>query len=420
MRNTQYFKNKSVTVVGLAKSGVSCAELLSSLGARVSVTESRDNEDIRRAVSGLKSKIIRMELGRHSPEFIRGQDLVVVSPGVTSRAMPVVWAEEFQVPVVSEIEVAWLLCPGTVIAVTGSSGKTTVTTLISRMLAAAGRKTFLLGNIGEAFCAQVEKVSAQDYVCLEVSSFQLERIKDFKPRVALLLNIGRNHLDRHKDMEEYITAKKRIFMNQDQSDFLVYNRDDQALSLAVSAAQATLVPFSSAGGLNPNEEALIAVGKALGIDKKLIHEEFRNFSGLPHRMERVGELDGVSFINDSKATTAESTAWALNNIKAPVILIAGGKDKGVDYGLIRQAASGKVKLVVLIGEAVSLISSALGDLLKVEYAVDLNDAVNKAYAAASGGDCVLLSPMCSSFDMFSGYVERGECFKKAVAQVLKK
>jgi len=419
MRNTEYFKNKSITIVGLGKSGASCADLLSGLGARVSVTENRDNQDVRRYAAGLKSKKIRLELGRHSLKFIRGQDLVVVSPGVGSGAMPVVWAEELKVPVVSEIEVAWLLCPGTVVAVTGSSGKTTVITLISRMLEAAGRKTFLLGNIGEAFCGQVENMSAQDYVCLEVSSFQLERIKDFKPHVALILNIGRNHLDRHKDMEEYITAKKRIFMNQDKSDFLVYNHDDEAVRLAVAGSGAGLVPFSAAAGLNPNEEALIGVGKVLGIDKKIIHEVFKNFTGLAHRMERVADLEGIRFINDSKATTAESTIWALNNINAPVILIAGGKDKGVDYGLIRQAACGKVKLAVLIGEAAGMINSALGSLFPIEYAVSLVDAVEKAHAAASCGDCVLLSPMCASFDMFSGYAERGECFKKAVASLHK-
>ena len=417
MRNLEYFRNKRITIVGLAKSGASCAELLDSLGARVSVTENRDNEDVRCYAAGLKSKKIRLELGRHSPEFIRGQDLVVVSPGVGNRSLPVVWAEESSVPVVSEIEVAWLLCSGTVIAVTGSSGKTTVTTLISRMLEAAGRKTFLLGNIGEAFCGQVEKVSAQDYVCLEVSSFQLERIRDFKPQVAVILNIGRNHLDRHKDMEEYITAKKRIFMNQDKTDFLVYNHDDEQVRLAVASAKASLVPFSAAGGLNPNEEALFGVGAALGIDKKLIDGVFKNFSGLPHRMESVADLNGIRFINDSKATTAESTIWALNNIKAPVILIAGGKDKGVNYGQIKQAAAGKVKLAVLIGEAALTINSALGSLLAVEYAVDLADAVNKAYAAASPGDYVLLSPMCSSFDMFSGYEQRGESFKRAVASL---
>ncbi|MDP2905667.1 MAG: Mur ligase family protein [Candidatus Omnitrophota bacterium] len=417
MRNIEYFRDKRVTIVGLAKSGASCAELLSSLGAMVSVTEQKDNEEVRCHAAGLKAKKIRLELGGHTPEFIRGQDLVVISPGVAGHALPVVWAEELKVPVISEIEVGWFLCPGTVIAVTGSSGKTTVTTLISRIFEAAGRKTFLLGNIGDPFCGQVEKVSARDYVCLEVSSFQLERIRDFKPQVAVILNIGRNHLDRHKDMEEYIAAKKRIFMNQDKADFLVYNHDDEVLRLAVAGAEAGLVPFSAAGGLNPNEEALIGVGKVLGIDKKLIHEAFKNFTGLPHRMECVADLNGIRFINDSKATTAESTIWALNNIKAPVILIAGGKDKGVDYGLIKQAAAGKVKLAVLIGEAASIISSALGDLLKVEYALDLSDAVNKAHAAASAGDCVLLSPMCSSFDMFSGYEERGECFKKAVASL---
>jgi len=417
MRNINYFKDKKVTIVGLARSGAACAWLLDSLGARVSVTELKDNQETRRCALQLAPGRIRVELGRHTPEFIHGQELVVVSPGVGVDALPVAWARDGKIPVISEIEVAWKLCSGAVIAVTGSSGKTTVTTLIARTLQAAGKKTFVLGNIGDPFSGQVANISADDYVCLEASSFQLEGIRDFRPKVAVMLNLGRNHLDRHKDMQEYVSAKKRIFLNQDKTDFLVYNHDDALIRAAAAGSGASLIPFRASGGCNPNLEAVSAVAGTLGIDKALVQKVFRDFKGLPHRMEEVEGPGGVRFVNDSKATTAESTIWALNSINAPVILIAGGKDKGVDYGLIKPALRPKAKLIVLIGEAAKKIGEQLAGVVPVEYASGLVEALNFAYSAACPGECVLLSPMCSSFDQFCGYEERGEVFKKAVASL---
>ena len=211
MKNKDYFKGKKVTVAGLARSGFTSANLLYDLGADVSVTDNQDNDSTRTYASQLKSKNIKIEIGRHSQDFIRGKDLIVVSPGIPDTALPIVLAKQFQIPVISEIELAWILCPATVIAVTGSNGKTTVTTLIGKALKAGGEKVFILGNIGNPFCSEVERMEAGDFVSLEVSSFQLEKIHEFKPKIALILNFTFNHLDRYKDLQEYLAAKKRIF-----------------------------------------------------------------------------------------------------------------------------------------------------------------------------------------------------------------
>lgn len=413
MKNTGYFKGKKITVVGLARSGLACANLLSSLGAEVSVTDNQDNELTRLNAAKL-SKNIRIELGVHSEQSVRGRDLVVISPGVPNEALPVKLAGKLNIPLISEIEVASILSCATLIAITGSAGKTTVATLIGKLLEAAGRNVFVCGNIGKPFCGELEKIKAGDFVCLEVSSFQLEGISTFKPKIAAILNFAPNHLDRHKSLQEYLTAKKRIFMNQDKSDFLVLNALDPALKQLGSKARAKLVYFSEEKALNPNQAAVLAIASILGIEKELSLSVFKAFKGIEHRLEYVAEIRNIKFINDSKATTADSTSWALKNIGEPVVLIAGGRDKGVDYRSILEEARHKVKEVILIGEAKDKIRQAIGAALAVDEAVSLEEAVNKAFSKASSGDCVLLSPMCSSFDMFSDYEERGRAFKKAV------
>ena len=418
MRNTNYFRNKKVTIVGLARSGVSCANLLYDLGALVSITDNNDNQTIRENATRLKSKEIKIELGKHSREFIKDRDFVVVSPGVADTALPFVWAKELRIPLISEIEVAWVLCPATVIAVTGSNGKTTVTTLIGKMLEASAKKVFVCGNIGRPFTGELTKMKEGDFVSLEISSFQLETIRTFKPKIALILNITTNHLDRYKSMQEYIQAKKRIYMNQDSSDYLVLNYNDPILKELSKEAKARLEFFSEEGELNPNQAAVLTVASILGIDRQLCLDVFADFKGIEHRMEVVAEKDGVKFINDSKATTVESAVWAFKNILEPIIWIAGGRDKGIDYRIIGELARKKVKKAILIGEAKEKIKEAFGDILSVEDALTLEEAVKNAYSCACPGDCVLLSPMCSSYDMFSDYEERGRVFKKAVLELL--
>ncbi|MFA4889993.1 MAG: UDP-N-acetylmuramoyl-L-alanine--D-glutamate ligase [Candidatus Omnitrophota bacterium] len=414
MRNKEFFLGQRITIVGLARSGLACAKLLHGLGAKVSVTDNQDTPAVAAIAAELKSKEIKVELGSHSLDFVQGSDLVVVSPGVTNVNPVVAWARDNFIAVVSEIEIGWMLCPAEVIAITGSGGKTTVATLIGRALEAAGKKAFICGNIGKAFCGEVEKMRPGDFVSLEVSSFQLERIKDFRPKVAVMLNFSKNHLDRHKDMREYLEAKKRVFINQSRDDYLVLNQNDAVLRDLGQEAKAKVVFFSESEEFNPNQAAVVAVAAILGIEENICRKVFREFIGIEHRMEFVAEIDGVKFINDSKATLAESTAWAIKNIPAPIILIAGGIDKGVDYKAILEVARGKVKKMVLIGVAKQIIRNALGAGLDLAEAGTLEEAVVMAKNFAQPGDCVLLSPMCSSFDMFADYEERGRVFKQAV------
>ncbi len=417
MRNTKYFKGKNITIVGLARSGVSCANLLHGLGAYVRVTDIKDNAKTRACAASLSSKNILVELGLHSESFIKQADLVVISPGIPADAQPVLWAREFGKPVYAEIEIASMLCPAEIIAVTGSNGKTTVTTLIGRILEESGRKVFVCGNIGKAFSAEVEKMREGDFVALEVSSFQLEQIKDFKPKIALIINLTPNHLDRYNNMQEYLAAKKRIFMNQDKNDFLILNGLDPLLKGLDKEAASKPIFFAKEQGLNPNQCAVLKVGEILGIDKEKMLDVFSKFKGIEHRLEEVAVIDKVKFINDSKATTADSAIWALNSISSPVILIAGGRHKGIDYRVILEAARDKVKQAVLIGEAKDKIAADLNGAFPIEKAGSLEEAINKAYSFSRPGFSVLFSPMCSSFDMFADYEDRGRAFKRIVLEL---
>jgi UDP-N-acetylmuramoylalanine--D-glutamate ligase len=417
MRNKDYFQGKQVLVVGFARSGLASANLLYALGAKVWVTDNHDNENTRRNLSQLKSKEIKVELGRHSPDFVKGKDIVVLSPGVPNDALPVLWAKEEHIPVISEIELGWILCPAQVIAVTGTNGKTTVTTLIGKVLEAAGKRVFTCGNIGRPFCSEVEKMREGDFVALEISSFQLENIATFKPKIATLLNLSRNHLDRYRDMADYLAAKKRIFKNQDSADYLVLNSDDPAIRSLAKEAKSKVVYFRKEEGLNPNQSAVLSIAVILGIDKDLVMRVFREFKGVEHRLEEVLKINGVRFINDSKSTTTEATIWALNNLSEPLVLIAGGREKGNDYSLVLELAAKKVKAAVLIGEAKEKIKKVFSPAINTLEAATLEEAVKKAYQLALPGDCVLFSPMCKSFDMFSDYEDRGRSFKNIVSEL---
>ena len=414
MKNKDCFKGKQVLVAGLARSGVASANLLYDLGAQVFITDNQDNANIRRALSQLKSKDIKVELGKHSRDFVRGKDSVVVSPGIPNNALPVIWAKDENIPVISEIELAWILCPAQVIAVTGTNGKTTVTTLIGKVLSAAGKRVFTCGNIGRPFCAEVGKMQEGDFAVLEISSFQLEYIDTFKPKICVFLNLSRNHLDRYKDMAEYLAAKKRIFQNQDAADYAVLNYDDPAIRSLAKELKSTTVYFRKKEGLNPNQSAVLSVAALLGINKDSVMKVFGEFKGVEHRLEDVLEINGVRFINDSKSTTTEATVWALNNLSGPLILIAGGREKGNDYSKAVELAAKKVKAAVLIGEAKEKIKKVFSGSLNTLEAATLEEAVKKAYRLALPGDCVLFSPMCKSFDMFSDYEDRGRSFKNIV------
>lgn len=414
------YKNLKVTVVGLARSGMAAARLLKRSGVSVSLTEKKNTPDLEKLAVQLRAEGIGVELGAHSRSFIEGRGLLVISPGVRPDADPVKWAREAGIEVISEIELAFSFCQAPVIAITGTNGKTTTTTLIGEVIKASGAKAHVLGNIGTPFSSAVLSISKEDIVSLEVSSFQLEAIKTFHPKVAAILNITPDHLDRYAGIEDYLKAKKRIFMNQDKNDFLVLNYGDEALRILAAEAKSKVLFFnkeSSEKEFDQNQMAVLAVAKALGIDRKVCLEVFKDFKGVEHRLEFVRNLKGIDFVNDSKATNIDSTIWALRNIKKPAVLIAGGRDKGSDFASIRGLVKEKIREVVLVGEANERIAAAWDKLLPISQVKTFQEAVAVAYSKAKSGEIVLFSPMCKSFDMFTDYEHRGRTFKELVNQL---
>ena len=415
------YKNKKVVVVGMARSGIAAGHLLREAGAEVFLSDSGSQEKIKASAEDLRRKGFIVEIGGHTLDFIRNKDLLVVSPGVSNTSEALRWADTLRIPVISEIELAWSLCPATVIAVTGTNGKTTVTTLMAKVLEASGKKALALGNIGRPFSQEVLNLTKDDFVSLEVSSFQLETIRNFKPRVSVILNLTPDHLDRYKDMREYFQAKKRIFMNQDEHDFTVLNYDDPSLRVLSQETRAKTGFFSmhnhlksGESNLNPNHLAVKAVATIFAIPDAVSDEVFCNFKGVEHRMEVVRTINEIDFINDSKATNVDSTVWALHTIHKPAFLIAGGRDKKSDYRQIASVMKLKVKLLVLFGEAKDKIRAALNGVLPITEVSSLEEAVKVSFSNAQPGDCVLLSPMCASFDMFENYEHRGKVFKEIV------
>ncbi len=414
------YQDKKVTVVGLARSGLAAARLLKKLGADVTVTEAKRSEPYERLARELGEEGVAVELGGHSRAAVAGRDLLVLSPGVRLDASPVVWAGEEHIEIVSELELAASVCPAAIVAITGTNGKTTTTTLVGEVLKAAGRRAFVLGNIGTPFSAKVLEMKKEDYVSLEVSSFQLETIHAFHPRVAVILNVTPDHLDRYRDAADYLEAKKRVYMNQDRADWLILNETDAVLRALAAEAPAHVLFFgknAQDAEFDQNQQAVLAVAAALGLDRRVCLEVFKNFKGVEHRIEFVRVLDGVEYLNDSKATNIDSTVWALRNIKKPVILIAGGRDKGSDFASIGELVRQKVKFVVLVGEASDRIAAAWHDVVPLEQVTTFEQTVRCARQHARTGDCVLFSPMCKSFDMFTDYEHRGRTFKEIVGRL---
>ncbi|MFN7170627.1 MAG: UDP-N-acetylmuramoyl-L-alanine--D-glutamate ligase [Candidatus Omnitrophota bacterium] len=416
------FKNKKVLVLGLGKSGLSSAKVLKRLGSEVWVSEIKDTPFFRDMALKLQIEGIKVELGRHSEEFMKGKDLIVISPGVPSDLFLVKKEKERGVPVISEIELGYLLSSSPIIAITGTNGKSTVTTLIGKVLEKAGLSNVVCGNIGNPFTGELERLNSQDYVILEVSSFQLENIVSFKPYIAIILNITPDHLDRYHSFEEYVATKERIFLNQNSDDYLVLNYGDTVVRDFSKKAKSKVVFFNEEkekSEFTENQMVVLKVCAILGIPEEIVFSIFQSFPGLPHRCEFVAEIDGVKFINDSKATNIHSTHYSLSSFGEKVILIAGGRDKGQDFTPILEWLKERVKYLLLIGEGAEKIGKAVGDSIPKERCKHLEEAVEYAYAIAQRGDVVLLSPMCASFDMFENYEQRGEVFKKAVMNLKK-
>jgi len=441
-------KGKTVTVVGLGNSGLNAALLLYELGAIVKATDAGDSDVIRKNANALKAKGIAVEIGVHTEGFVKTSQLVVVSPGVEDTSPVIRWALDLKIPIIGEMELGFRYCKGNILAITGTNGKTTVTTLIGRILKSELKDVIVCGNIGNSLCGEINRIKKDTWVVLEVSSFQLERIESFKPRIGIILNITDDHMDRYSRFDDYFKAKLNLFRNQDSEDLLILNYDAENIRGLKELARSKVMFYSrfkntngsylngtklccasSSGeveicdiadiklkGLHNVENVMASslAGMLAGITPASIRRTVMEFKGLPHRYETVAIIKDVEYIDDSKGTTVDSTKRALESCSKPVILIAGGKDKKSNYALVKNIVKERVKHMVLIGEAAGAIQKTLGSATSTYVAKDMLEAVHLCASLAHKGDAVMLSPMCSSFDMFSSYKERGEVFKKAV------
>ena len=447
------WQGKKVIVLGLARSGCAAARALKALGAEVYLTDKKSDAQLEKEKKSLEKQGITVELGGHSLNWLDKADLLVVSPGVPLTVPYLVEAKKRGITLMSELEIAWRLAKAPFLAVTGTNGKTTTTTLVGEIVKQSGREVLVGGNIGVPLVDKVASLPQSGAVVAEVSSFQLETVIDFAPHISGILNITEDHLDRHKTMENYRAIKSRIFSRQTASDVAVLNADDPLVVSLAEEAPGRVVFFSQqkevAGvyalngeifsSLNGRPEKIcdrseiklkgphnlenalcaLAMGLVFGIAKEKIVEVLNTFSGVEHRLEFSGEKNGVRFYNDSKATNPDAVIKALQSFAEPIILIAGGRDKGVSYAEMMSLAKEKVKELILIGEAADLIEkAALGaGMMNIHRAESMAEAVKRAFELACPGEVVLLSPACASFDMFLNYEVRGEVFKEAVLQL---
>ena len=448
MTAKERIEGRRIGIVGMARSGVAAACLARRHGGLVFVSDSASDDQLQASMKELAAAGIEFETGGHSSSLL-DVDYIVVSPGVPLEIDILKQARERGLPVFSEIELASWVCPGKIVAITGSNGKTTTSVIVGELLQASQKHVFVCGNIGLPFSEIVDMMDEQSIAVIEVSSFQLLTIEDFRPHLAAILNITPDHLDRHGSFADYREAKYRITENQTADDYLVLSHDDDAISssppetLAITkycssdeskeASTAIrdkvlclrqddtyidIMPIDDIqlpGRHNLQNIAFaIVLADILGVKTATMSEVLRKFPGVEHRLEDAGSVAGVRFINDSKATNVESTCVALQAVSSDIYLIVGGRDKGSSYQPIVAAASGKIKGIVAIGEAKEKIFDQLGQSLSVEFAASLQEAVTRCFSLASPGETVLLSPACASFDMFDNFEERGRIFKEAV------
>jgi len=444
-------KGKKVTVLGAARSGVAVSKLLARKEAKVFLSEKASPDDKIREVDALKKANIPSEFGGHT-DRIFDADMWVVSPGIPYSSPVLQVARDREVPVWGELEVASWFCQSPIVAVTGSNGKSTTTVLLGTIFRTAEISCIVAGNIGQPLSDYVEETVPDGVAVVEVSSFQLETILHFHPRIAIFLNLTPDHLDRHGSMQNYGKIKSRLFENQDGNDYLIFNgKDPQVLHFTQSAVSQKVVfglednalkcgyirngvmilrlddedeeilpagEISIRGEHNvANSLAAALAARSMGVEVDSIRQALKTFKGLPHRMEFAREVDGIEWVNDSKATNTDSVWYALGSFSTPVILIAGGRDKNSDFTVLRDRIQEGVRSVVLLGEATEKIEEALRGLCPLVRAASLKEAVNRARALAHRGDVVLLSPGCASFDMFKNFEDRGEQFKTIVGQL---
>ncbi|MBI4000112.1 MAG: UDP-N-acetylmuramoyl-L-alanine--D-glutamate ligase [Candidatus Omnitrophica bacterium] len=409
------FDGKKVTVLGARETGIQSALFLKRRGAHVFVSELKESKDFISAKKALEAQGISCEFGQHSWEEIEDSQLIVVSPGIPPTAAIYQKAIRSEIPVWSEIELAYRAWLGELIAVTGSNGKTTVTTLIRDVLRASGRSAVSCGNIGNSFISEVDQLKPGTVVVLEVSSFQLTHIDQFRPHIAVLLNLSPNHVDWHGSFEEYAQMKWRVFKNQASEDYSLVNMLDLESTKRAKELRSKVVYFNGKQSTNPNHAAIEEVARLYQIDPGVTRSVLENFSGLEHRFEETGILHGVKYINDSKSTTIASLGWALERVGEGVVLIAGGRPKGGDFRVLRELVKQKVKFLILLGEAKKDMEDAFGDLVSVYSVSSLEEALRVARGVGRPGGTVLFSPACASFDMFQDYQDRGRQFKSILA-----
>ncbi|MDE1177697.1 MAG: UDP-N-acetylmuramoyl-L-alanine--D-glutamate ligase [Edaphobacter sp.] len=444
-------KNKRVLVVGLGKSGIAAALFLRKQGARVTVSDTRSAVALAKEIPGLLDAGVMVESGGHGLLTFRRQDLIVISPGVPLDTPEVAQAIGYGVPVIGELELASRFLKGRIVAITGSNGKTTTTTLIGKIFADAGQPALVGGNIGTPVIDLAPSSTEESLDVLEVSSFQLETIEAFHPWIALVLNITPDHLDRHGSFENYAAMKTRITENQQASDYLILNAEDKPTQMVAAKTKAQIYWFSprrpikqgafvhgesvlflakEGGKPEPvmpvaeiplrgahnveNVLAAVCAARLAGIPAETIRASVASFKAVEHRLEFVRCLQGVDYFNDSKATNVDAAIKAIEAFPAGIHLILGGKDKNSDYSVLSPLLRERVKAVYTIGSAAEKIERELSGVVKMVGAGTIDVAVREANRAAVPGDVVLLAPACSSFDQFENYEHRGRTFRQVV------
>ncbi len=458
--NSEFIKvmdlqGKKVLVVGLARTGAATVRFLAQRGARVKGSEVKAEEELQAQLEALRGLTVEWEFGGHTQPFFLDAELIVVSPGVPLSLPLLKKATERGIPVISEVELAFRFLRRPVIAITGTNGKTTTTTLIGEMLRASGQQAFVGGNIGYPLIQFAAGDQEEKWAVVEVSSYQLEGIETFRPAVAVLLNITEDHLDRYPSFQAYGKAKGRVFENQGKDDYAVLNADDALTFSFAHRVESQVLLFSrerpvpvgcflDRGGILfqaadgqkerydldrvkirgahnlENLMAAITASRVCGCPPEALQKVMGEFEGLEHRLEWVREVGGVQFFNDSKGTNVGAVVKSLMSFQEPIWLIAGGRDKEGDYGPLNDLIREKVKGMALIGEARERMYGALGNRTETVKADSLEEAVEWAWARAKAGEVILLSPACSSFDMFENYQQRGQRFKEIVKGLKKR
>ena len=436
-------KHRKILVVGLGKTGKETVNFLFTKGADVRVSDSSPIEKIRADVELLESRGVKVEVDEHTSQTFLWAETIVLSPGVPFGIPAVQEALAKGIEVISEVELAWRFIDTPIIAITGSNGKTTTSTLIAEILKKSGKRVFLGANIGTPLIKIADRSDDFDILVLELSSFQLQGIKDFRPDIAVILNISPNHLDHHESFKEYVESKMKIFSNQTEDDWFIYKNDDDEINKHLSEVKSERVPFgignidhgvtldgskitfrdhiydvSSTNLIGEHNKenimAAIAGTTILGSSPDLIQDQINMFEPLEHRNEYIGALNGAKVYNDSKSTSPAATVRALESLPTPIILIAGGKDKGVSFEPLKALVKEKVRLLILIGESKVRMKDELGEDVSSELADSLGEALRITYDNVTSEDSVLFSPACSSFDMFNSYEDRGMKFKEIV------